>query len=333
LRRRRRALAAARRRFRAAVLRVLGQPLALVLVRVARRSDRQLGAGLVYHRVDDPPGDPRRELVPAMGTSLFAAQVRHLCSRYRVVPGSELLRVARDRARGDPFPIAITFDDDLTTHARVVEPILESAAAPATFFLSGRSLREPHRFWWERLQDATDRRLDLTLLGLGRTAEVTDIHELGREIEALPPKVRQRVEADLERIVGPDPTHAGLRAEDVWRLASAGVEIGFHTRRHDPLQGLDDEELERAMREGRTELAEACGRSLTTISYPHGRADTRVASAAREAGFEIGFTGYPELVTDRSDPLLLGRLSPSYNSLGELAFDVAWALLRATAQR
>jgi peptidoglycan/xylan/chitin deacetylase (PgdA/CDA1 family) len=268
-----------------------------------------------------------------MGTSLFAAQVRHLSSRYRVVAASELLRAARNRHRGEPFPVAITFDDDLSTHAEVVAPILASAGATATFFLSGASLRAPYRFWWERLQAAVDQGLDLASLDVGPARGATSVHELGRAIEALPPTVRKTIEAELERIVGPDPPDAGLRAEGVERLGAARFEIGFHTRRHDPLPPLDDHDLDRSLREGRSDLSEACGRPLTTISYPHGRADARVASAAHAAGFEAGFTGRPELVTPQSDPLLLGRLSPSYNSLGEFAFDVAWALLQATAQR
>jgi peptidoglycan/xylan/chitin deacetylase (PgdA/CDA1 family) len=315
------------------MLRIFGLPLALPLAWLARRSDRRLGFALVYHRVDDPRGDPRRELVPAMGTSVFAAQVRHLCSRYRVVAASELLDAIRQRRHREPFPVAITFDDDLATHAEVVVPILASAGATATFFLSGASLHAPYRFWWERLQSAVDQRLDLASLSVGTPRRATAIHELGRTIEALPPGARKRVEGELELIVGPDPPDAGLRAELVERLVAAGVELGFHTRRHDLLPLLDDDDLVRAMEEGRGELAALLGGPLTSIAYPHGRADPRVASAARAAGFEVGFTGQPEVVTSQADPLLLGRLSPSYTSVGEFAFDVAWAILRATGQR
>jgi peptidoglycan/xylan/chitin deacetylase (PgdA/CDA1 family) len=329
----RRIFAAAGRRTRAQSLRLSGLPLALALARLARRSDRHLGFALVYHRVDDPRGDPKRELVPAMGTSLFAAQVRHLCSQYRVVAASELLDAIRERRRGAPFPAAITFDDDLATHAKVVVPILASAGATATFFLSGASLCAPHRFWWERLQAAVDQRLDLTSLNVAMSRPATAIHELGRTIEALPPTARAKVEDELRRIVGPDPPDAGLRAESVERLAAAGVEIGFHTRRHDLLPLLDDDDLARAMEEGRRELAALLGRPLTSIAYPHGRADARVASAARAAGFDVGFTGQPGVVTSEADPLLLGRLSPSYTSVGEFAFDVAWAVVRANGQR
>jgi peptidoglycan/xylan/chitin deacetylase (PgdA/CDA1 family) len=267
-----------------------------------------------------------------MAPSLFAAEVRHLCSHFRVVAASELLGATRERRRGEPFPVAITFDDDLPTHVEVVVPMLVSAGATATFFLSGASLHRPYRFWWERLQSAVDQRLDLASLSIGEPRSAT-IHELGRTIEALPPSARRKVEDELERIVGPDPPDAGMRAEQVERLNATGVEIGFHTRRHDLLPLLDDDGLARALEEGRGELAALVGRPLTSVAYPHGRADVRVATAARGAGFEAGFTGQPEVVTDEADPFLLGRLSPSYGSLGEFAFRIAWAIWRATVQR
>jgi peptidoglycan/xylan/chitin deacetylase (PgdA/CDA1 family) len=268
-----------------------------------------------------------------MGTSLFAGQVRHLCSHYRVAAASELVGATRDRRRGEPFPVAITFDDDLATHAEIVVPILTSVGATATFFLSGASLHAPHRFWWERLQAAVDQRLDLASLSIATPRRTAAIHELGRMIEALPPTARSTVEGELERIVGPDPPDAGLRAEHLERLVAAGVEIGFHTRRHDVLPLLNDEELARAMEEGRGDLAALVGRPLTSIAYPHGRADPRVAAAARSAGFEAGFTGQQGVVTPEDDPLLLARVNPSYSSLGEFAFDVAWAIFRASAHR
>jgi peptidoglycan/xylan/chitin deacetylase (PgdA/CDA1 family) len=214
----------------------------------------------------------------------------------------------------------------------VAAPILATAHVTATFFLSGASLHVPYRFWWERLQAALDRGIDLSPIGFSRIRR-SSIHELGQRIEALSPGERAEVGAALERVVGSDPADAGLRAEAVERLAATGVEIGFHTRRHDPLPPLDDDELARAVEGGRIELEEIVGYRLAAISYPHGRADARVAGAARAAGFTAGFTGEPTVVTCDSEPLLLGRLSPSYRSLGELAFNVAWALLRGVPQR
>jgi peptidoglycan/xylan/chitin deacetylase (PgdA/CDA1 family) len=298
-----------------------------------RRSGRRIGAALVYHRVGDPPGEVERELVPALGSSLFAAQLRHLTSEYRLVAASELPRAVRERRRGERLPVAITFDDDLRSHVEVAAPLLLLAGVPATFFLTGASLRGPHAFWWERLQAAVNRDLDLSSLGLSGASAAAGIHQLGQTIELLMPSERDEVDAELGRLIGPDPSHVGLRSRDVERLVHEGFEIGFHTRRHDPLPGLTDEELERAMHDGRPDLERFAGKRITAIAYPHGRADARVAAAARAAGFELGFTGKSEAVRSESDPHLLGRVSPSYDSAQALALALAWALLRSCAQR
>jgi peptidoglycan/xylan/chitin deacetylase (PgdA/CDA1 family) len=287
----------------------------------------------VYHRIGDPPGDPRRELVPALGGALFAAQVRHLVSCYQVVGASELLATARRRRRGARIPVAITFDDDLKTHLDVAAPILTAAGATATFFVSGASLRRPFRFWWERLQAAFDAGGDLAVAGLDVGERRYAIHTVGRRIQNLPPHERDQLAARLVEFLGPDPDDSGLRAETLERLARLGMEIGFHTRRHDLLPLLDDAQLAGAMRDGRADIEELVGRPLRTISYPHGAADSRVAAAARVAGFEFGFTGAPGAVTADADPLLLGRVPPSYYSVGELAFDVGWRLCRVVFSR
>jgi peptidoglycan/xylan/chitin deacetylase (PgdA/CDA1 family) len=267
-----------------------------------------------------------------MGTKLFAAHVRHLAAGYRLVAASELLRATRERRRGARFPVALTFDDDLSSHADVAGPILSSAGVTATFFVSGASLYGPHRFWWERLQTAFDDSVELSSLHLQPVPGKAAIHELGRRIQTLPPHARDELAARLGDLVGSDPHESGLRAGALRRLVEGGMEIGFHTRRHDVLPTLGDEDLDEAMWAGRSELEDAVG-PLRTISYPHGLADARVAAAGRAAGFEAGFTGVPAAVTSGSDPFLLGRVSPSYVSVGELAFDVAWTLCRAAFHR
>jgi peptidoglycan/xylan/chitin deacetylase (PgdA/CDA1 family) len=318
-------------RSRRALLRLVGVPLGIVLVHAARLSPRGAGLALVYHRIGDPPGDPRRELVPALGSRLFARQVRYLVNHCEIVRAAELLPAVTQRRRGGRPPVAITFDDDLASHLDSAAPILAELGATATFFVSGASLRRPFRFWWERLQAAVDRDLDWLDLQLGGHGGA--IHASALRIQNLPPRERDDVAAKLGELLGADPADSGLRAETLERLARHHVEIGFHTQRHDPLPQLDDEQLLEAMRAGRSEIEGAVGRPLRTISYPHGAADVRVAAAAGSAGFEFGFTGTCEPVTDNSDPLLLGRVSPSYYSAGELMFDVGLTLFRGAFKR
>lgn len=290
------------------------------LALAARLSARRAGLVLVYHALAERGGDPGHELVPPHGLALFEAQLRHLRARYRLVPAKDILAAAAARRRGQRFPVAITFDDDLASHVRLAGPVLQRAGAPATFFLCGASLERPFSFWWERLQRAVDRGLDPPLEGTG-------VHQLAERIEAMGPQERDAVATQLAAELGPDPEDAGLRASDVRALVAAGFDVGFHTLRHDRLVTLPDDDLARAMTEGRAALEATLGRPLSLIAYPHGKADHRVARAARNAGFQLGFTGVPEPVVPGGDPLLFGRVVPAHGSVGALAVQLVRTLL------
>jgi peptidoglycan/xylan/chitin deacetylase (PgdA/CDA1 family) len=255
--------------------------------------------------------------------------MRHVRRHYRVVSAETLLEAARARRRGEKFPVAVTFDDDLACHATVSLPILRRVGAAATFFLSGASLERPFAFHYERLQRAFDTRVpDVASIVLGAEAGSRRwrLHELGLRMEQMNPDERDAASARLAEALGPDPPEAGIRSEQVRELVEGGMTIGFHTRRHDSLAWLDDDRLQRALTEGRDELAAAAGTPLRTIGYPHGRADGRVADAARNAGFTAGFTIQEVAVTPGDDPMLLGRVGPSLRSAGALAIQLALAL-------
>lgn len=279
---------------------------------LARASSARVGVVMLYHRIDEVAGDPAREIVPALSRTAFAMQVAVLSRSYRVVPASKLPAAVAARRRGQRIPVAITFDDDLTGHAGVVADVLAEAGATATFFLCGASLHEPHRFWWERLQDAVDRGLAIGPLladaGLVGAAPVGGINAIARAVTLLAPERRLELERRLGKLVGPDPPDAGLRAPQVAALVDKGFDIGFHTREHSPLMFLDEGRLEAALVLGRAELEEAGRAPLDTIAYPHGLGDARVAAHAVAHGFVLGFTTRRGAVTARSDPRLLPRV-------------------------
>jgi peptidoglycan/xylan/chitin deacetylase (PgdA/CDA1 family) len=312
--------------------RVLGIPLGVVVMLALRLTSRKAGVALMYHSVEEREGDERRELVPPHPARLFARQVRHLVRFYRVVPAAELRHEAARRRRGERFPVAITFDDDLACHADVALPILRGAGAHATFFLSGASLERPYAFWWERLRIALERGIPRLAELVGAPAGPGDsvgMHELGRYVIALPAEEVERVADRLGEAVGPDGPDTGMPAAHVHRLVESGMTVGFHTLRHPFLSRLDDESLARALRDGREALAVAAGGPLETIGYPYGGADPRVADAARAAGFTAGFTTQHVAVEPGVDPLLQGRVGPSRRAVGAMALQLAVALLRA----
>jgi len=311
---------------------ILRRPAACAVNVRGRLSARKAGIVVLYHRVGpDPPGCVDH-LDLCLASPTFEAHMRLLKRRYRVVPASELQAAVRRRKRFHRFPAAITFDDDSPTHARTSMPILARLRLPAIFFVCGRSLEQPHSFWWERMELALGRgTIDEQWLRAaippGPDEPRTDsrrVRQIAADVELMAPEARDAFAEELGRRAGPDPEDAGMREADIRALSSAGFEVGFHTARHYNLTVLDDGQLAAAMREGREEIERVVGERIDAIAYPGGRSDRRVVAAARAADFGIGFTTSSASVLPTSDPMLLGRLSvPNDTSRGRFAFRMA----------
>jgi peptidoglycan/xylan/chitin deacetylase (PgdA/CDA1 family) len=309
--------------------------LALVRCWLARLTSSRAGVALVYHRIGGAAcGDPAREILAAVSTPVFARQLRHLRRHYRVVPARELLDRVQARRRGQRFPVSITFDDDLASHAGEALGVLRDAGVTATFFLGGTSLEEPRPFWWEDLQRAVDERLvapdAIPYVDEGDVRAALErgpkaIFRVAGTIERLEPGQRDEVAAALRDAVGPNGAEVGLRADGVRQLVAAGCDVGFHTLRHDQLPALSDDALGEALRNGREQLAAVVGAELDAISYPYGKADGRVADAARAAGYTRGFTTGRAAVRPDTDPLLIPRIAPTM-WVGKTALRVARAV-------
>jgi peptidoglycan/xylan/chitin deacetylase (PgdA/CDA1 family) len=265
---------------------------------------------LVYHRVDAerrPPG-----VVPAVPASLFRRHVEALADVGDVV---DLERLLDDGGRGVRPRFALTFDDDLPTHADQVLPSLSAAGLVAAFFLSGRALLGLGAYWFESLDALVGaegpagaaRRLGIEAADLGELALACEEDRAARErlVEAAPDGARQ------------------LDAGSIRALAEAGMTIGFHTVEHAVLPALDDDQLRDALSRGRPELEAAAGRPLRHFAYPHGRTDARVSRAVADAGFSTAWTGRPVAVGRRPDPMQLGRWEPGPIEVDELLVGLA----------
>jgi peptidoglycan/xylan/chitin deacetylase (PgdA/CDA1 family) len=316
------------------LLRSIALLLAGSLAPLLRLSSRRAGVALVYHSLAARTGVPELELVAPHGSGLLEAQLLHLTRTYRLVSAEDLPCAVAHRRRGERFPVAVTFDDDLSSHVRLALPILLRHGVQATFFLTGATLDGPQSFWWQRFQHALEsdpKRLAELLASVGAEQAAVDpsaIHDLGRFIELLDPAARDTLDAAL-RDWFDVPLEPGVSADEVRALVDAGMAIGFHTRRHHVLPRLDDPALNAAFEEGRAQLEKSVGERLTIVAYPHGQADGRVSETARRAGFETGYTGVAVAVGPDDDPLLLGRLTPSHCSARHLALQIVAALLRA----
>jgi peptidoglycan/xylan/chitin deacetylase (PgdA/CDA1 family) len=261
---------------------------------------------LLYHRL----GREREpELVPTIAPSRLQTHLEVLLASGPIVPLHELVAESQD-----PAPrFAVTFDDDYASHADSALPVLTRLGVPATFFLCGRSLHGLGVLWWERLEALIAAEgAEAAARLLGRPGTPPD--ELARALEHDPDGQRLVTEAQLE---GTPP----LKREDVRALVAAGMDIGYHTMHHPLLTSLDDAALDQALSLGRAALEDQVGRPLEQFAYPHGKADRRVATAARRAGYRAAWTGWPAPLRGSSDRFLLPRWEPG--RLDEEAFAAA----------
>lgn len=295
------------------------------LERVLRRSDAQRGAAIVMHAVAPAAGDPDREIEPALDTARLDAFARYLSRRYALVRAAELPAATRSRAPGERIPVALTFDDDLPSHAEHAAPVLARHGAVATAFLCGAE--EP--FWWQLLQTAIDTAaiqpdslapVPPGLVGAALERRPRAVKDLARHIEELEPGERRELAARLRGVVDEAPRVLG--ADGAASLAAAGWELGFHTAGHDLLTALDDAALGVAV----APRPLGGGINPRTLAYPHGKATEREAAAARRAGYVAAYTGSPGVVSEVSDDHLTGRLQPDTGTLGRFALDLARSL-------
>jgi peptidoglycan/xylan/chitin deacetylase (PgdA/CDA1 family) len=95
---------------------------------------------------------------------------------------------------------------------------------------------------------------------------------------------------------------------DARALATAGHEIGAHTRTHPDLTTLEDGVLRDEVAGSRYDLERIVG-AVRTFAYPKGRHDDRVVAAVRDAGFDMAVTVVEGLVLAGADPFRLPRIA------------------------
>lgn len=104
--------------------------------------------------------------------------------------------------------------------------------------------------------------------------------------------------------------------------AASGFEVGSHTVSHPHLPLLSDAELDRELRESKSELEDELGAPCRHLAYPYGEEDDRVRATARRAGYDSAFAldpgrgrsdrfGMPRLAVYRHDTVIGFRLRTS----------------------
>lgn len=110
---------------------------------------------------------------------------------------------------------------------------------------------------------------------------------------------------------------------DLRELLAAGHSIGAHGWSHKLLTHCSDQELKAELVTARQTLEDGLGASVTTMSLPGGRANSRVLAACREAGYSQIFTSEP-----KAEALPLGETVGRFNIRGDMQPEWLAELLR-----
>jgi len=278
---------------------------------------------LVYHRLG-PSAPPGCAVVPSVPVDVFRAQLQALGEVVDLVTIDEVLAFDSRAGYQKRPAVALTFDDDLPSHAEYALPVLRELGVPAAFFLSGRLLHGLGSYWFQQLEAL------LIAHGTRRTAALLRVPEA--HAGTMAQNIEQSV--DLRRRVSElaagVSTPAVLERDAIAAFVAAGMTVGFHTVEHDVLPDLDDPALENAVSRGREDLAAAAGAAVRYFAYPHGKADARSAVAVRRAGFNAAFTGRAQPVRAGDDVHRLGRWEPGPLGVDDLLMTLAVRLHRAS---
>lgn len=125
------------------------------------------------------------------------------------------------------------------------------------------------------------------------------------------PLVWPEVAADAKRFA----TMRSVTWKMLEEMKEGGFEVGAHTLTHPHLPALDDEALERELRESRERVIAQLG-SCDTLAYPFGEWSPRVEAIARRCGYRFAFSLPTERGQRRADVLTIPRLNVDYRDSG-----------------
>lgn len=150
------------------------------------------------------------------------------------------------------------------------------------------------------------------LAGRGGPGSVTltfDDGERSVATRALPVLRREGMTAAIFVTTGWIGTEGYVTPDDLRELAAAGWTVGTHGVTHRYLSDLDDTSLRDELVQSRDALTLILGRPPRHMALPGGRADDRVALAAREAGYRSLSTSQLGRASAKPDPFAMPRLT------------------------
>jgi len=268
---------------------------------LARRRFAGRSLVLAYHNVVPDECEGRGDASLHLSLSSFRAQLDALAEHAEVLSLAELLAAPRSSTRSGSKPrVSITFDDAYAGAVMLAVPEVVRRGMSATLFVSPGRLGGD-AFWWDLYAQAQadagrDGFRELALRRLRGSDEEVGAWAGGQgwQRDSLPSQLCTADESRLAEVA-----------------LSAGVTVASHSWSHPNLTRLEDDELADELSRPLEWLRTCFAGAPSWIAYPYGLADRRVAAAAKNAGYDVGFRveGGWLSADGGDDPLMLPRLN------------------------
>lgn len=292
---------------------------------------------VMYHYVRPGPEDPPYEYY-YLDIDDFRAQLDYFTREYELLDRETFLDCVAGECSPPDEAVILTFDDGLVDHHDHVLPELESRDLWGLFFVSGPigvdalSVHRVHTLLGTTSAAAVDRVLrelvDTDDVRAGLEDEFEEIYadsdsavavnRIKRTLNFLLPYERVPVVLDELEARFPtaqvNPEDLYMTAQEIERLAEAGMLVGGHTVSHRVLSRLPASEQRDEVKRSLANVDEIVkDQPIRSFAYPYGAAETfdeNTLIALRSADCDVAFTTEPGTVTAgslRESPLRLAR--------------------------
>ncbi len=250
-----------------------------------RFRNRGLVKILLYHSIvrkaDWKAGiDPFDQCVP---DEEFETHMAYLKKKFEIISPSDILA---NRFSSSKINVVITFDDGFMNNFLVAFPILKKYSVKATFFLTTSFISKKSVPWFLKL--SAEEKIK------ARDLEYAEFSKKVRDSSLFDDKDFFGDTSGVFYPMGWDEVKE-LAREDI-------VTIGSHASSHIPLTKLPDKAAEKELRSSKEEIEQNIKKEISSVSYPHGYTDKRIARLAEKCGYKIGITtrhGFNTLSTAR----------------------------------
>ena len=290
---------------------------------------------LYYHRVNDD----RDPFFPAISSSLFEQEMKHLARHYKVVSMPELIK---HLAGGPAEPVvAITFDDGYRDNYENAFPILQRYGLPATIFVTTGTMDYDDPIWFEQMAHAlkktTLEHLDLEIDIPRRFLLRTESERLSANnrifglLRELPDTERKEWLLRILRqlAVTDDGERRGkmLTWDQARYMSTRGVGFGGHTVNHPFLSRLTRENACWETSECKRRIEAELQLPVECFAYPNGREKDLgpwTDEAIQSAGYRSAVTTIWGMNYPSTDRIRLKRGGPWEETQALFSYKLDW---------